>query len=99
MKFQRKFLQDLTYGDHDPIIVELIEDEICDNSRWSITYSMIFKVVATGKYYSTCYSRGATEQQDEGPYEYSPAEIECTEVEPKKVEVIQYVTVKENITD
>ena len=99
MKFTRKFLQNLACEDHDPIIVELIKDEICDHTRWSVGHDVIFKVLATNKFYSTYYSRGATEYQDESPYECEPAEIECAEVIPKKVEVIQYVTVKENISD
>ena len=99
MKFSRKFLQNLAYEEHDEAIVKLIEDEVCDHSRWSVIHSMIFKVLATGKYYCTSYSVGATEYQDEGAYEYSSAEIECTEVIPKKIEVIQYVEVKEDTTN
>lgn len=99
MKFQRKFLQKLTYEDHDESVVEIIKDEVCDHTRWSVIHSLIFKVLATGKYYCTSYSVGATEYQAEGAYEYSPAEVECTEVVPKLIEVTQYVEVKENTTN
>ena len=55
---------------------EVIEDEIIDQSR---------------KFYETYYSCGATEQQEEYPYENDPDEIECDEVEPKEVITVIYV--------
>jgi len=100
MKFPKKFLQNLAYGNHNSLVVKVIETEIYGRTRWSVMYSMIFKVIATGKYYSTYYSKGATEMQDESPYEYLGDEIECAEVVPKKVKIIAYVEVEEeNSTD
>ncbi|MGG0757534.1 hypothetical protein [Brevibacillus laterosporus] len=58
--------------------VEVILDQIVDQSRWSIYHDIIFKWT-DGKYYSTGYSVGATECQDEAPWEYMD-EVECTEV-------------------
>ncbi|ATO52133.1 hypothetical protein BrL25_19035 [Brevibacillus laterosporus DSM 25] len=56
----------------------MILDQIVDQSRWSIHHDIIFKWI-DGKYYSTGYSVGATECQDERPWEYEN-EVECTEV-------------------
>ena len=71
MKFKKQYL------------LELIEnpkhEEITDTSRWSIHYRAIFE--HEGKFYATDYSRGATEAQCEEPYEYSPDDIECPEVQ------------------
>ena len=74
MKFNKGFLQDVVYGDEG----EIIENKIVDASRWSIHYRMVFK--HDNKFYETFYSTGATETQDERPYEYEADEIECHEV-------------------
>lgn len=54
-----------------------IKDEITGTSRWSIHHYIIFAY--DGKFYSTHYSEGATESQDERPWEYED-EVDCTEV-------------------
>jgi hypothetical protein len=79
MKFTKEFLQELVWDEGDDN-VEVIEDELIDESRWSLHYRMIFKY--DEKYYETFYSKGATEQQDESPYEFEDDEIECVEVFP-----------------
>ncbi|MEK4122065.1 hypothetical protein [Lysinibacillus sp. FSL K6-0102] len=65
-------------------------DEITDTSRWSIHHRIIFK--HEGKFYETYYSEGATEMQDERPWEYED-EVECDEVELKEVKVLKWVKV------
>jgi len=65
-----------------------IKNDIIDNSRWSIYHEIIFK--DGDKFYRTSYSVGATECQDESPWEYDD-EIECTEVELKQVMVTKWV--------
>ena len=52
-------------------------DKVVDNTRWSVIHEIIFE--HEGKFYRTSYSVGATEEQDEGPWEYDD-EVECTEV-------------------
>lgn len=85
MKFTKEFLQEIEDDDS----VEIIENEITDTTRWSIINRMIFKF--EGKFYETIYSHGATEYQDESPYEYEGDEIECREVFP----VVKTITVYE----
>lgn len=67
-----------------------LEDTIYDTSRWSIHHKIIFE--HEGKFYQTYYSEGATEMQDESPWEYKD-KIECYEVIKKKVMVEQWVVV------
>lgn len=55
-------------------------DRIVDHSRWSVIHEQVFEF--EGHYYLTSYSVGATESQDESPYEYEKDEIPCTEVCP-----------------
>ena len=80
MKFKKEVLADVAYDDC-PDGFEKVEDKIVENSRWSIIHSMIFKF--EGKFYESDYSVGATEQQDESPYEYDgdgEGMVECLEV-------------------
>ncbi|MCL1696387.1 hypothetical protein [Lysinibacillus sp. BPa_S21] len=65
-------------------------DEITDTSRWSVHHRIIFK--HDGKFYEAYYSEGATEMQDERPWEYED-EVECDEVELKEVKVVKWVKV------
>jgi len=89
MKFAKQVLQDLV--DNEEVEgVEVIETEMVDRSRWSIQYEMIF--THEGKFYSSHYGVGATEDQDESPYEYDDDEIECTEVWPHEKVVVSYGT-------
>jgi hypothetical protein len=86
MKFKKELLQELTYGDIDGY--EVIEQKMTGHTRWSLQYSMIFKF--EDKLYKTSYSTGATEYQDEEPYEYEPDEIECPEVIPMEKTITVY---------
>lgn len=91
MVFEKKELQKMAYGESERL--EVVEKAISDSSRWSICYSVVFKDNETGKHYASYYSVGATECQDESPYEYDNDEIECEEVELKEVLVKQWVAV------
>lgn len=66
-------------------------DEITDTSRWSIHHRIIFDY--QGKFYQAHYSEGATEMQDESPWEHED-EVECVEVELKEVKVKKWVVKK-----
>lgn len=70
-------------------LASVVINEITDIDRWSTHHRVVFKL--GGKYYESHYSRGATEMQDESPYEYDGEWIKVTEVIPKEVTVIQYV--------
>lgn len=56
---------------------------IVDTSRWSIQYELVFE--DEGKFWKTTYSEGATECQDESPWEY---EDEVTLEEVEEVETV-----------
>lgn len=87
MKFKKEVLQELIdSGEFDGL--KVIKDEVYDTSRWSILKQLVFS--KEEKFYMVCYSVGATEYQDEGPFEWSPNEIECTEVFPFEEVVIVY---------
>ena len=67
---------------------EVVEDVVTGTSRWSTNYRLVFK--HDGTYYETTYSRGATESQDEQPFDdmYS---VESTEVVPTQVTITKYL--------
>ena len=83
MIFLRATLLDLL---NDPI-----EDILKGNSRWTLRRRAI--VEHEGKFYEVMYSQGATEMQDEDPWEYQD-EIECQEVQKvsKTIEVWEPVS-------
>lgn len=89
-KFKKTDLQNLLWEDGDPI-GEIVRNKMVDTSRWSIHYDLVFKVGED--FYQTSYRRGATESQDEVPFEYSPDEIECTLVQPAEKTIIEYKSV------
>lgn len=56
---------------------EIVSDTITDTGRWSVHHELIFKL--DDKVWRTRYSVGATESQDESPWEYE-AEVSCQQV-------------------
>lgn len=70
-----------------------IVNRIVNTTRWSIIHEIVFE--DNGKFYMTTYSEGATECQDESPWEYDDDEVKCTEVELKEVKVKKWVPVED----
>lgn len=104
MKFPRDLLQELTYEDkiivevgdwgfEEKLVIESIENEPYDKGRWSVTYRQILsvsRVDAAPRYFETHYTVGATEMQDESPYENDGDQIILDEVFPVEVVTVQY---------
>ena len=85
MKFTVEKLNELD------IMYDPVSDVIVAHTRWSVIHQIVFQY--EGKHYRTEYEVGATENQDTPPFGYED-EIECTEVEFKKVMVGQWVPLK-----
>ena len=88
IKFSKDYLKDELDLPYENTIV----DNIIDTGRWSIYHEIVFS--DKGRFYMTTYSEGATECQDESPWEYED-EIECTEVELKEVKIKKWVPVED----
>ena len=91
--FTKEFLRSVIgYGDGPGDDVELIYDNVTGNSRWAIHHEIVFKLTNGGVplFFKTYYQVGATEQQDESPWEYDKT-IDCIEVEPVVKSVTVYV--------
>lgn len=90
MKLTGEEARRIVYRDSDDW--EFVEDCIVDNTRWSVLKDAIHKHIPTGKFYEFNFSVGATEMQDESPYEYDD-EVEIYEVEQREVTTKQWVAV------
>ena len=87
------FSKDYLVNELDLPYENTIVDRIVDTTRWSIIHEIVFE--DKGKFYMTTYSEGATEMQDERPWEHDNDEIECTEVELKEVKVKKWIPVED----
>ena len=88
MKFPKDTLIDLIQSP-PPAAYTLVENNLPGSGRWSSYQTMVFG--HGGKLYRTHYSRGATECQDERPFEYEGSEVECEEVYPVSVVRVEYL--------
>ena len=70
-----------------------VSSTVDDNSRWSLHKTDIFLHIPTGKHYLVNYSVGATEMQDEAPFEYHTGDVVFQEVVEKEVLVKQWVLI------
>ncbi len=89
--FTRDEARDILYGRKRNSIAPLYKvvlDEICDISRWLIHHWLVIQRLSDGKFYGDGYSEGATESQDESPWEYN--EPAFREVWPVPVTNIEY---------
>ena len=89
MKFNTEDLHKLVYSDTVGKL-ERIQDTITGNGRWSIHHHLVFHNQEDNNYYETQYSVGATEYQDEQPFEYEDDYVECDQVFPEKVTITVY---------
>lgn len=72
----------LIYGDLDGF--SIISEEITGKSRWSIIYWVVVKRESDGKFFADEFRRGATEGQDERPFDdIDPDFLEVFPVEKK----------------
>jgi len=71
---------------------DVVRDQIVSHGRWTVGHELIFR--RDGKLYRTHYQRGATESQDEGPWEYTNPVI-CTEVIAVEKTVVDYTNAPE----
>jgi hypothetical protein len=90
--FEKQFLKDVLWDEAEG--AKKVNDEVTGKRRWSIDHFLVFSF--EGRLWGVCYSVGATEQQDETPFEYDPDEIECQEMKAVEVTVTKYQPVKDD---
>lgn len=94
--FPKKVLQlllgeDIEEFEDKPL--DIISDKVYDNSRWSVHSRLVFS--HGDRCYQVDYSRGATEYQDERPFEYASENVICIEVKKTPVTVMKYLPVEQ----
>lgn len=60
--------RDILSDDQDEY--QIIEDKVVSNQRWSTYNRLVIQRISDGRFFATYYSAGATEQQEERPWEY-----------------------------
>lgn len=91
LRFTRDEARDIVRDDHEDF--EVIEKELYDKSRWALHYDVIVKRISDDTLWNSYYSVGATEQQDQVPYEYDePLFYRC---ELRAVTTYKYVIVED----
>lgn len=89
MLFKKTVLQDIL-GENSAI-GETVSDTIDEIDRWTVHHTLVFKTTIDGRFFVTGYRVGATEYQDERPFEFDPDDIECIEVVPTLTSVVKYL--------
>jgi len=84
IKLLKETMKDILWNENDEIVL----DKITEASRWNVHHELIFKY--DGKLWRTLYSIGATEYQNEGPWEYEE-EVECVEVIETQIMSTTYI--------
>jgi hypothetical protein len=85
---------EIAFGESDPALFTLEDEVMEDTSRWEIEYSRVFQHVPTGKYYQVYYRMGATEMQENMPFECDSFPLRPQQVRKveKTVEVWEVVS-------
>jgi len=79
--------QAIIYGRDSNFVT--IHEKIVGKRGWVLDYEIVVLRKSDGKYFKDGYRRGATESQDERPYEYS--EPNFIEVEPVETTIFVYI--------
>lgn len=75
----------------DDVPYDPVHDEIIGHGRWTVEHRIVF--ARDGKFWQTEYNVGATENQEQQPWEYE-TEVECREVVLQRVLVDKWMVVK-----
>lgn len=98
MTFKRDDLLDMGLPHHAPEGGRIISDEVIETTRWSIVYALIvhFPDQAEDEAWEMVYSVGATECQDESPWQ-DEEEVEATLVKEREVLVKKWLPVEDEV--
>lgn len=91
--FTKEDLKELAAG--NPVEgLEVVSDTLTGRTRWSVIYTLVFRDLTDNKYYQINYSTGATELQDERPFDNDQNTIQCHRVQPMQELVTVYKSIK-----
>lgn len=76
LELDKELAQRLAYEDYDHNDgYKVIKDEIVGTGRWTVHHVLVIQRIEDGRYFQGTYQVGATECQDEGPFEYTDAKF------------------------
>ena len=94
MKFHTEELDEASWRTTENLL--MISDDIIDHGRWAVTHKLVFRDMATGLFYDVGYTIGATECQDCEKWNADGDNmVECREVFPVEMTIIQYLPKKD----
>jgi hypothetical protein len=82
VKIPRDDMREILWSD------DVVRDRITSHGRWTVNHELIFR--RDDKLWRAAYSKGATEYQDESPWEYEEV-VTCEEV--REVLAVDYEVV------
>jgi len=91
MEVTKEEARNIVWEEHDDFELVPNTEQIIDTSRWSIYKEAIFLHKPTNKYYNLDWSIGATERQDEQPFDHTNPVL--IEVEEKELLVKKWIPV------
>lgn len=92
--FTKEVARELEWGSAPDY--EVVENVLYDNSRWALHYRLTIKRKSDGKFFQATYRRGATESQDERPFEYTDPIF--TEVYPVQKTITVYAQASDELS-
>lgn len=95
MKLDVELARELAYGRPGEVYegFMVVLNDLDDSDRWSLIYRLVVLNQENSTYWEAYYSVGATESQDERPFDefYTGQDVaEFHEVEPHEVVTIEY---------
>ena len=90
LELTKEEARELLWGDLEGY--KVVENDITSHSRWDIYYTIVVQRISDGKYFQDTYSVGATEYQEERPWDSSDPNF--IEVVPVEKIVIEYIPIE-----
>ena len=74
--------------DEGPTNYTIVQDHPVSHGRWDVMHELVIRRISDGRYFKDIYYVGATESQDESPWEYTKPNF--VEVFPVEKMVVVY---------
>jgi hypothetical protein len=75
MKLTQYQVKDFVCKDYDRTEFNQVDEIEGDDRRWYRRVTLIFKKIETGKFYSICYDKGLTENQENDYWDQDAIEV------------------------
>lgn len=90
IKLSPEVLREVVWDENEDYIK--MEEKETGSTRWANIYTMVFRS-PDNKYYQVDYRKNTGDAIGERPFEHEVGNVQCFEVAPKEVKIIEYVRV------